>query len=137
MWGQYRGHRTVYIKLPLKISFVAMYLKAFCFKDYINNHLGFGFLMSQLFLIKDTKQTYLYFWLVSPYVSLKRKMRNWGKKKNKRVEKKWPGFPTHTLSLERCLSMLNSNLEVFQSAAVAAACQSWALVLKRKRFQHP
>lgn len=51
----------MYIKLSLKISFVAMYLKAFSFKDYINNHLGFGFLMSQLFLIKDTKQTYLYF----------------------------------------------------------------------------
>lgn len=51
----------VCIKLPTKVSSVVMYLKTFSFKDYISNHLGFSFMMSRLFLIKDTKQAYLYF----------------------------------------------------------------------------
>lgn len=48
------------IKLLFKIAFFAVYFKTSSFKNYINNHLGFSFLMSGLFLIKDTKQAYLY-----------------------------------------------------------------------------
>lgn len=51
----------VCIKLPVKVSSIAMYLKTFSFKDFMNNHLGFSFMMSRLFLIKDTKQAYLCF----------------------------------------------------------------------------
>lgn len=81
------------IKLPTKVSSVAMYLKTFSFKDYINNHLGFSFMMSRLFLMKDTKQAYRYFCF---FEKKDGDLGGWAEKESKRVEKMAKISNTHT-----------------------------------------
>lgn len=139
MWRQYSGDRIVYLNLPFKISFfLTVYFKTSSFKNYINNHLGFSFLMSGLFPNKYTKQAYLCYWLVSLCFFEKRDGGFGGRKKSRQESRgKRQGYPVHTLPLGGALPMISCNLEAFKWQ------QQWleqakhrAFVYGRKIFQH-
>lgn len=105
MWVECSEDRMAYLKLLFKMSFFAVYFKTSSFKNYINNHLGFSFLISGLFLIKDTQASIsillngvsVFFWEERWGIWGQKKSKQEGREKSKDIQ--YIHFPWKMLCL--------------------------------------